>query len=702
MCPMTDASLTVKPAPGDLEGLLESHRRELTGFCYRMAYFINPTRDRVQGERAWPSLSALPEVPDHVYIMTGAETAIEVVGECARLGVPVATVLASGFAEAGDAGRRREDLLRTRAAEGGVRVIGPSSLGVVNPRNGLMLTGNAAFSEPDTPRGGVFVASQSGSVIGALVSRARGRGIGFSGLVSTGGEADLSLGAICEATVDDPGITAYALFLESLRHSADLASFAEAAHKADKPVAVYKLGRSEAAAALTVSHTGALAGEDRESEAFFAACGFARVSQFESLVEAPALLRRVPAAEHRRAPRIGVVTTTGGGAAVMVDQLALRDLTVAAPSPELVARMTEAGADVPHSLIADLGLAGARHDIVTNALRLMQDSGEFDLIVFVIGSSARTNPELAVHAIAASGDHPVPLVAFALPEAAASAELLHASGVPASRTPESCADVIEAAFARRAATIGRHLITRADVHAAPAMLDEQASAAVLAEQGVPFAPAVSLAVDSLDGPIDLPFGYPVVVKALSDRLPHKSDAGGVVLNVRDDDGLRAAARTVVSNVAAHEPTLVVDRVLVQRMVDTGVAEALVGYRVSPDVGPLVVLSTGGVLAEVFADSAARLAPVTHETALEMIDEVKGLSVVLNGHRGAPAGDRDALARVIVSMSHLAVADPDVCEAEANPVSVGPSGAGAVALDALVGYQHHAPGRASTSTEGEIR
>ncbi|MFD8385507.1 acetate--CoA ligase family protein [Streptomyces sp. NPDC059679] len=645
-------------------------------------YFINPRRDSVQGVKAWPSLSALPEAPEHVYIMTGAETAIEVVGECARLGVRIATVLSSGFAEEGEAGREREDRLRAKAAEGEVRLVGPSSLGVINPRNGVMLTGNAAFGEPDTPQGGIFVASQSGSVIGALVSRARGRGIGFAGLVSTGGEADLSLGSICEATLDDPGITSYALFLESLRHAEDLASFAAAAHKAGKPVAVYKLGRSQEAAALTVSHTGALAGEDSESEAFFAACGFSRVSHFESLVEAPALLRRIPASAERGTPRIGVVTTTGGGAAVMVDQLALRGMTVVGPSSELLDRMAEAGAAVPHSLIADLGLAGAKHDIVTNALRVMQDSGEFDLIVFVIGSSARLNPELAVHAIAERGDHKVPLVAFALPEAPEAAELLNQSGVPAFRTPESCADVVAAAFTRRPATIGEHTRFAQGTRAEAMVLDEQASAALLDGQGVVTAPAVALAVADLDGPIDLPFEYPVVVKALSAELPHKSEAGGVVLGVRDAEGVRAAARAIVTDVAAYDPKIGVDRVLVQRMMDPGLAEALVGYRLSPDVGPIVVLSTGGVLAELFADSAVRLAPVTHETALDMIHEVKGLSV-LKGYRGAPAGDVQALARVIVGISHLATDHPDVLEAEVNPIAVGRAGAGVTALDALV-------------------
>lgn len=646
-------------------------------------YFINPRRETVQGEKAWPSLTSLPEVPDHVYIMTNAESAIDAVRECAELGVNVATVLSSGFAEEGAEGREREDRLRAAAATGPTRVIGPSSLGVVNPRNGVMLTGNAAFGEPDTPAGNIFVASQSGSVIGALVSRARNRGIGFAGLVSTGGEADLSLGTICESTIDDPEITSYALFLESLRHSADLASFARAAAKAGKPVVVYKLGKSQEAADLSVSHTGALAGEDSESQAFFDACGFARVDHFDALIETPALVRKIQPQSSQNTPRIGVVTTTGGGAAIMVDQLAIRGLKIAGPSASLVSDMAHAGAPVPHSLIADLGLAGAQHEIVANALELMQESGEFDLIVFVIGSSARLNPELAVQAIAERGFHSVPVVAFALPEAPEAAALLTSSGVPAFRSPESCGDAVKATFDRRLLTIHDAALRPGTTGGqSTEVLDEYDSAQLLSQQGIPATPSVRLSLRDIDDDFDLPFDYPVVVKALSEKVPHKSDVGGVALNVADARHVRSVSADIAASVARHEPSISIDEVLVQPMAEPGIAEALVGYKVSHDVGPMVLLSTGGVLAELYSDSAVRLAPVTHGGAMEMIREVRGLRV-LDGYRGTPPGDVSALADIIVATSNLAVNDPSIVEAEANPVMVNRAGAGAVALDSLV-------------------
>jgi len=275
--------------------LLYLRRNGFAGIIYP----VNARRDTVQGERAWPSLAALPERPDHVYVLTPTEVAIDAVGECARLGIPVVTVLADGFA--GAAGAARVARIADICARSRVRVVGPSSLGVVDLRARLLLTANAAFAEPDLPVGRIFAASHSGSLIGALVSRGKARGIGFAGLVSVGVEVDLSIGEICATTLDDPDIDGYLLFLETLRHAAALRSFALAAAERGKPIVAYKLGRSPAARELTVSHTGALAGEDDVADAFLADCGIARVATFEALLESPAAARPPAARPRRRA-----------------------------------------------------------------------------------------------------------------------------------------------------------------------------------------------------------------------------------------------------------------------------------------------------------------------------------------------------------------------------------------------------------------
>ena len=279
------------------------------------------------GQRAWPSLASLPEPPDHAYIVTPTDAAIEAVAECGRLGVKVATVLADGFTEAGEWGDMRVARLRDICASTGIRVVGPSSLGIVDLRTRAMLTANAAFDEQDLPAGRIFAASHSGSMIGSLLSRGKARGIGFAGLVSVGNEVDLSLGEICEATLDDPGIDGYMLFLETMRNADALRRFALAAHERGKPILAYKLGRSEAARELAVSHTGALAGEDDVADAFLADCGIARVTTLDGLIEGLPLLTRVPVSTSRRA-NVGVVTTTGGGATMVVDPLSTAGVAV--------------------------------------------------------------------------------------------------------------------------------------------------------------------------------------------------------------------------------------------------------------------------------------------------------------------------------------------------------------------------------------
>jgi acyl-CoA synthetase (NDP forming) len=640
-------------------------------------YPINPRRTTVLGERAWPSLEALPEVPDHAYVLLPTEAVVDAVAQCGRVGVPLVTVLADGFATAGGIGAARSAQLKKVADETGVRVIGPSSLGVIDFRARLILTANAAFGEPDWPVGRVFATSHSGSIIGALAARGKARGIGFAALVSAGLEVDLGVGEICAATLDDPDIDGYLLFLETIRQADALRRFAQAAAERGRPVVVYKLGRSAEARELAVTHSGALAGEDDVADAFLAACGIARVDTFEGLIEALPLLRRVPPRANKHAPTVGVVTTTGGAAAMVVDRLALRGIEVAAPSPQTLARLEAAGVTVEPALIVDLTLAGARYEIMKAALDTLLAAPEFDLIVAVVGSSARLNPNLAVRPIADCAQGARPLAAFIAPDAPEAFALLTAASVPNFRSPESCADGVAAALNRRAPapwapsprpTAGK-----------PHALDELAAYELLDRVGVPRAPAVALDAN-LAAPPALPFPYPVAAKVLAADIAHKSDVGGVALNIADGPALVRAVAQLRANVSRHRPGTPVERVLVQPMV-AGVGEVLIAFRIEPEVGPLVMLAMGGVLTEIYRDRVLRLAPVDLATAREMIAELKGVAV-LSGFRGRPAGDLEALAQAIVALSQLA-ADPAIVEAEVNPLIVRAQGQGVMAVDALV-------------------
>jgi len=657
------------------------------GYAGRV-YPVNANRDTVQGERAWRSLADLPEVPEHAFILTPTDAALEALEECARFGVPVATILAAGFSETGSQGQAREQRVREIAARTGIRVLGPSGMGMVNVRKKLVLTANAAFAEPDLPVGGVFVASHSGSMIGGLLSRGKEKGVGFAGLVSVGNEVDVSVGELCAATLDDPYITGYMLFLETLRHADKLRDFALAAAARGKPIVAYKLGRSQAAAELAVSHTGALAGEDDVADAFFKACGIARVETLEAFLEALPLLRQMalPRADDApRTPRVAVVTTTGGGAAMVVDQLGVRNIEIAQPSDETFERLADAGVAVSKGRIVDLTLAGTRYDVMSAALRVLRAAPEFDLVIAVAGSSARYAPELAVRPVIDSGandPHLLPLAAFVVPEAPAALLRLTEAGVPCFRTPEACADAIASAASRRAPKPrlrASSQVGEENAQRQPVLLDELEAYALLARTGMPHAPAIALdARPGADLPAALP--YPLAVKVLSAQLPHKTDVGGVELGIENEAQLREAIARIVANVARHAPAVAVERVLVQPMTK-GIGEALIGLRRDPQVGPVVMLAAGGIYTELYRDRALRLAPVERGEALAMIAQVKGLRAFA-GYRGKPRGDLDALADAVVAMSKLATLD-GICvvEAEANPVMV--MREGVMAVDALV-------------------
>ena len=360
-------------------------------------------------------------------------------------------MLADGFAEAGPEGERREARLRKVCAETGLRIVGPSSLGVVNLRDKVLLTANAAFAEPDMPVGRVFAASHSGSMIGALMSRGKARGIGFAGFVSVGNEVDLSLGEVCAATLDDPDIDGYLLFLETMRHANTLRAFALEAAARGKPIVAYKLGRTERARELAVSHTGAIAGEDDVADTLLKECGVARVDTFEGLIESVPLMTRVPMpSRSARIPTVGVVTTTAGGATMVIDALAARGVEVVAASIETRAKLAAVGIEAHAAPLLDLTIAGTRYEVMKAALDILGAAPEFDLVLPVVGSSARYYPEQAVQPILDRALAGKPLATFIVPDAPEALARLAAAGVPNFRTPEACADAVAAMLLRRA------------------------------------------------------------------------------------------------------------------------------------------------------------------------------------------------------------------------------------------------------------
>ncbi|HSF94706.1 MAG TPA: acetate--CoA ligase family protein [Thermohalobaculum sp.] len=638
-------------------------------------YVVNPMRAEVQGAPAWPSLRDLPEVPEHVYVLLGADHAAETVAVCAEIGVKVATILADGFAEAGPEGAARQRELVRIAHAGGLRLLGPNSMGTADLHSGAWITTNAIFAEPGQIAGRTALLSQSGSMMGGLISRAKAIGLGFSKSIGVGNEADLGVGELGLACLQDPDTDAFLLFLETIRDADRLAEFAAAAHAAQKPVIAFKLGRSAMGQQLAVAHTGALLSDDAVVDAYLRDAGIARVHTLDGLIEAATLFAgQRPFAKAR--PALGVLTTTGGGGAAVADRLALEGADIVPASEATLEAIRATGLNVHRAPMTDLTLAGATPDYVLPALNAMMRDPAFDMVISVSGSSARSATALTMGPLIEADKRGKPFAAFLTPEAIGGLKTLIEAGVPAFRTPESCADAVGALLRWRAPRQG--IAPRPSApQGTGTVLYVRASLDLLAGLGVPVTQSAVVAIDQA-GRAALPFAYPVVAKVLSSAVPHKTEAGGVVVGIDGPEALSEAARRIAANVAAHHPGLTVDRLLVQPMLRP-LQEVLIGYRRDPQVGPVVTLAPGGILVGLYDDKSVRLAPVTEATAAEMIAEVVGLAP-LRGHRGLPKGDLAALARAVAAFSQLA-AHADVLEADANPVMV--TADGAVAVDALI-------------------
>jgi acetate---CoA ligase (ADP-forming) len=678
--PRSIAVIGASNDPGKTAGRAQKYLKK-HGYQGRV-YPVNPGRETVQGDRAWPSVEALPAVPDHAYICVGTNAVIGAVEACVAAGVPVVSILADGFSEAGPEGEARQARLTEIAKTSGTRILGPNSMGMVNCAEGIGLTVNAALDIDALVPGRLMGISQSGSIVGTLISRGEARGIGFSSIVSVGNEADLTVGDIGLAAVDDPGVDAFVLFMETFRKPEALAAFAAAAHGANKPVIVYKLGRSAMARELAVSHTGALVGSDAASDAFFGAHGIVRVDHFETLLEAPPLLMSETASRQiRRDKPVAVITTTGGGGAMVVDHLGAHGIEVAGGSVTIRAGLKEKGINLGAGKLTDVTLAGAHYDAMRAVLDAFVSSGEFSVVVSTVGSSAQFRPENAVQPIIDIDKSVTPVAAFMVPEANRALRSLGAAGIAGFRTAESCAEAVRALLSRKPPA--RKVLSAPAVTLPPRLLpgaqSEVESLAIMNGLGIA---SVETRVHQRGEPISEDLVYPVVAKVLSADVPHKTEAGGVILNIANATALDEAVNRILSSVSRCHPDADIDGISVQSMT-TGLAEVLIGFTRDQEVGPVVTLAVGGVLAEIHGDATVRLAPVDHEEAREMIADVKGLALI-RGFRGLPKGDLAALADSIVAISRLANVDNGrVLEAEINPLIVRGEEQGVIAVDGLV-------------------
>lgn len=679
------ASADLKKTTGRPVAYLQKH-----GFAGRILP-VNPRVERIGDLPCYPDVASLPEVPDVAVVLLGAERAHLAVKELSERGCAAAIVLASGYTETGEDGAHRQRQLIEAA--GSMRLLGPNTIGLVNLTDRIVLSPSGALEMDEFPAGGIGVVSQSGGILGSLLSRAAARGIGLSKLISTSNEVDLELADFIDHLADDPATKVIALYVETVRHRARFRAACLKAARAGKPVVAFKIGRSEAGAKAAVSHTGAMAGADRMYDALFRQVGVIRAHSFADLLDVPAALAT---GRRLRGRRIAILTSTGGAGTLVSDDLGVAGFDTPAPdeatADALRALQTGSEAVLDRNPI-DVTLAGLRPDLLRGAINALLASPSYDALVIIVGSSSLAMPELLAGAIQDCLPHSdKPVLAYVSPHAPEIGALLTQRGVPAFAAAESCTAALAGMLrvngfqgAPSELVVGKHTLQEPDLPVG--CLDEAQAKSVFRRFGVPCAAerVVHTAEEAEAAAREL--GGRVVLKILSSRITHKSDVGGVAVGLTTQTiGARLAA--MVADVQARAGVRP-DRFLVQQMVAGG-TELILGLH-KDALGTAVMLGMGGVAAELFQDTTLRLLPddgtqlgvLSRSEALDMARELKTWPL-LDGFRGRPKADVDALADAIVAFSAMAAQLGDrVIEAEINPVFVLPQGQGVCAADGVL-------------------
>lgn len=657
-------------------------------------YPINPKYKELAGLPCYPSISELPEAVDTAFIQIPSARVVEAIKECINRGVQTALIHTAGLGESGEEGKERQKEIKRLVEESGMRICGPNSAGIINVIGRVALTPVVALELDELTPGKIGLVSQSGGMTGAFLTRAEARKIGFSAVISTGNEMDLEASDYIEFFLDDPQTEVIAVFLEGFRNIPKFLRVADLALERGKPIVVLKIGRTEVGAKAAASHTGALTGSDAVYDAAFKQKGITRVYAQEDLIEVASLFVKSRPPKGRR---VGIVTTTGGGAMHLADECAYLNMEFPNPSPKTI---EEASRGLPTfaslSNPLDVTMSGVGGGYRRSLDLFLQDEN-FDFVVAVVGTSSQFAPEMGVKPILERDKASTkPLAAFFNPDAQVALRLLEENGVPTFRTPEGCARALKhfvdrGAFMQKVELgkgIAPRLLSidgeriRVLLPAKSGSLNENEGKALLRQYGIPtvkemvaaeVAEAVSMASE---------IGYPVALKILSPQILHKTEAGAVALNLRSAEEVSAAYGQIWEKARRYNPQAEIQGILVQEMLSGGI-EVIVGATRDPQFGPVVLFGLGGVFVELFRDVALRLAPVAEEEAKEMVEEVKG-SRLLQGFRGRAAADVDAIVDVIVRVSQLTVDLQDrVLELDINPLIVFVKGKGARAVDALV-------------------
>jgi len=670
--------------------------RNLVGSGFRgVVYPVNPRREAIQGIQAYKDIPSLPHAPDLAVICTPATSVPAIVRQCGEAGTRGLVIISAGFREIGAEGRKLEELIRQEQRKfDGMRILGPNCLGLMVPAINL----NASFAAATPPKGHIGFISQSGALCTSVLDWALDEGIGVSYFVSVGNMLDVSMGDLIDYFGTATETRSIILYIESISEAREFMSAARAFART-KPIVAFKAGRFAESAQAAASHTGAMAGVDAVYEAAFQRAGIERIFQVEDMFDCAELLARQ---QTPKGDRLAIITNAGGPGVMTTDALIARDGELAEISEETIQQLNEL---LPvcwsHGNPVDV-LGDAPPDRFAKTVEIVLKDKNVDAVLVILTPQAMTDPTATAEAISHAAAHahkPVLAAWMGGRVVAEGIQLLNAAGIPTYNTPE------------KAVRAFMHLVSYARnlqiLHETPKdiplefSLDRQRLRGVfdtiLTEGGEILSENVSKAfLEAYEIPVTKPqaarsadeavevahrIGYPVVLKIHSPQITHKTDVGGVVLNLNSDDKVREAFEQITGRAKQKCPEADIVGATVQKMVASPNSfELIMGTKKDPVFGSVIMVGMGGVAAEVFRDRALGLPPLNEALARRMLESLKSWPLLL-GYRGKPGANIDRLIEIIMRFSYLVADYPEIKELDINPLLV--TSDDVVALDARV-------------------
>jgi acetyltransferase len=659
-------------------------------------YPVNPTRNAVLGIKAYPTLSALPEKPDMIVVTTPASTIPGIIGEAADLGIRGAVVISAGFKETGPAGVELERQLLAHARRGGMRVIGPNCLGTMNPISGV----NATFATTIARRGSVAFLSQSGALCTGVLDWSIKEMVGFSAFVSVGSMLDVGWGDLISYFGDDPNTKSFIIYMETI---GDARAFLSAAREValNKPIIIIKPGHTEGAAKAAASHTGSLTGSDEVLEAAFKRCGALRVNSIADLFYMSEVLGKQP---RPKGNRLTIITNAGGPGVLATDALITSGGALAEISKETTETLnTFLPAVWSHANPIDV-IGDASPELYARTLEVAGRDANSDGLLVILTPQAMTDPTATAEKLKEFGrieGKPVLASWMGGQDVASGEALLNRAGIPTFPYPDTAARVF--------ATMWRHTENLRSLYETPTssaqttdagsgraqadmmiqsvresgrtILTEVESKALLALYDIPVVITRNAGTEDEAARLAIEVGFPSVLKLFSETITHKTDVGGVQLNLKDEADVRRAFNAIKSACTEKAGARHFQGVTVQKMISLSDGyELILGSSIDPQFGPVLLFGLGGQLVEVFKDKSLGLPPLNTTLARRMMEQTL-IFRALQGVRGRKSVDLAALERLLVGFSQLVSEQRWIKEIDINPLFA--SADDLVALDARV-------------------